>query len=107
MSEATTVDATQAEAGAQVARLYEKHSRMVVGLCRLLVRDPHEAEDAAQQTFLSAYQHLKNFRGDAAFGSWVHRIAANHALTRASVLKSGRNRSPVLTSRKIPITPAT
>ena len=31
---------------------------MVLGLCRLLLRDHHEAEDAAQQTFVSAYRSL-------------------------------------------------
>jgi RNA polymerase sigma-70 factor (ECF subfamily) len=47
-----------------------------------MTRSEADAAEIAQDTFLSAYQHLKDFRGDAAFGSWVHRIAANNALMR-------------------------
>ena len=39
-------------------RLYERHGRMAYGLCRAMLRDAHEAEDATQQAFLSAYRAL-------------------------------------------------
>jgi RNA polymerase sigma-70 factor, ECF subfamily len=42
----------------QIGRLHEQHHRMVGALCRLLLRDPVEAEDAVQQTFLSAFASL-------------------------------------------------
>jgi RNA polymerase sigma factor (sigma-70 family) len=45
-------------AGAYVGELFAEHGRMVLGLSRLLLRDPVEAEDAAQQVFLSAHQAL-------------------------------------------------
>jgi RNA polymerase sigma-70 factor, ECF subfamily len=47
-----------------------------------MTRSEADAAEITQDTFLSAYQHLGEFRGEAAFGSWVHRIAANNALMR-------------------------
>ena len=36
----------------------------------------------AQETFLSAFEHLDTFRGDARFSTWIFRVASNHALMR-------------------------
>jgi RNA polymerase sigma-70 factor (ECF subfamily) len=54
----------------------------VYGLALRMTRSEADAAEISQDTFLSAYQHLREFRGDAAFSSWVHRIAANNALMR-------------------------
>lgn len=62
--------------------LVDLHRDKVYGLALRMTRSEADAAEISQDTFLSAYQHLKEFRGDAAFGSWVHRIAANHALMR-------------------------
>jgi RNA polymerase sigma-70 factor, ECF subfamily len=62
--------------------LVDAHREKVYGLALRMTRSEADAAEITQDTFLSAYQHLKDFRGDAAFGSWVHRIAANHALMR-------------------------
>lgn len=62
--------------------LVERHRDRVYGLALRMTRSDADAAEIAQETFLSAYQHLPDFRGEAAFGSWVHRIAANHALMR-------------------------
>jgi RNA polymerase sigma-70 factor (ECF subfamily) len=48
-------------------------------------RNRADAEDAVQNTFLKAYWGLRHFRGDAAFYSWLHRIAINSAKTIVSV----------------------
>jgi RNA polymerase sigma-70 factor (ECF subfamily) len=53
-----------------------------------------DAEDAVQNTFLKAYCGLPNFRGDAAFYSWLHRIAINSAKTLISI----RGREAILFS---------
>src|SRR5207244_533944 len=45
-------------AGARVAELFARHGAAVLGLCRMLLRHREEAEDAMQQTFLSAYRSL-------------------------------------------------
>ena len=62
--------------------LVDAHRDKVYGLALRMTRSDADAAEITQDTFLSAYQHLKDFRGDAAFGSWVHRIAANNALMR-------------------------
>lgn len=75
---------TQAQAGDMDAfeALVEAHRDKVFGLALRMTRSEADAAEITQDTFLSAYQHLKDFRGEAAFSSWVHRIAANHALMR-------------------------
>jgi RNA polymerase sigma-70 factor (ECF subfamily) len=74
----------QAQAGdiSAFEALVEAHRDKVYGLALRMTRSEADAAEITQDTFLSAYQHLKDFRGDAAFGSWVHRIAANNALMR-------------------------
>ncbi|HSP77346.1 MAG TPA: sigma-70 family RNA polymerase sigma factor [Myxococcaceae bacterium] len=62
--------------------LVEAHRDKVYGLALRMTRSEADAAEITQDTFLSAYQHLSEFRGDAAFGSWAYRIAANHALMR-------------------------
>jgi RNA polymerase sigma factor (sigma-70 family) len=68
--------------GARSRSLFERHGRMVLGLCRVLLRDSVEAEDAAQQTFVSAHRALLDgtaVRNDAA---WLAAIARNECRTR-------------------------
>ncbi|EPX60849.1 RNA polymerase sigma-70 factor, ECF subfamily [Cystobacter fuscus DSM 2262] len=62
--------------------LVDAHRDKVYGLALRMTRSEADAAEISQDTFLSAYQHLREFRGDAAFSSWVHRIAANNALMR-------------------------
>ena len=62
--------------------LVDRHEEKVYGLALRMMRSEADAAEITQDTFLSAYQHLAEFRGEAAFGSWVHRIAANNALMR-------------------------
>ncbi|HVR07349.1 MAG TPA: sigma-70 family RNA polymerase sigma factor [Thermoanaerobaculia bacterium] len=62
--------------------LVERHRDNLYGLALRMTRSEADAAEIVQDTFLSAYQHLAEFRGDAAFGSWIHRIAANNALMR-------------------------
>ncbi len=89
MSEQTDVDLdkellTQAQGGDLPAfeALVERHRDKVYSVALRMTRSEADAAEIVQETFLSAYQHLPDFRGEAAFGSWVHRIAANHALMR-------------------------
>jgi RNA polymerase sigma-70 factor (ECF subfamily) len=62
--------------------LVSRHEEKVYGLALRMTRSEADAAEITQDTFLSAYQHLAEFRGESAFGSWVHRIAANNALMR-------------------------
>jgi RNA polymerase sigma-70 factor (ECF subfamily) len=68
--------------GARVATLFDEHAAMVLGLCRLLLRDHHEAEDAAQQTFVSAYRSLLRGTEPRDAGPWLAAIARNECRAR-------------------------
>lgn len=60
--------------------LVDRHSRSVFRLAFRLTRNQHDADDVVQETFLRAYKHLHSFDSRAAFGTWLHRIAANSAI---------------------------
>ncbi|GAA4806583.1 RNA polymerase sigma factor RpoE [Lysobacter hankyongensis] len=59
--------------------LVRKYQHRVVALIGRYVHDWSESQDVAQETFLRAYRALGNFRGDAQFSTWLHRIAVNTA----------------------------
>ena len=71
-------------AGAQLGGLYAEHSRMVYGICRMLLRDPNEAEDATQQVFLSAYRNLLTGTEVRDPAAWLGTIARNACRRRAT-----------------------
>jgi RNA polymerase sigma-70 factor (ECF subfamily) len=66
------------EAFGEIVKRWE---RKIFALCFGMLSREDEARDAAQETFISAYKSLKNFRGDAKVSSWLHRIAVNQCLT--------------------------
>jgi RNA polymerase sigma-70 factor (ECF subfamily) len=74
---ATTVDAAE-RAGA----LFDAHAPRVLATCRALLRDAHEAEDAAQQAFLSAYRALLSGTAPRDPAAWLVAIARNECRAR-------------------------
>lgn len=62
--------------------LMRRHNRRIYRTVRSILRDEGESEDAMQATYLSALGHLGDFQGDAAFSTWLTRIAVNEALAR-------------------------
>jgi len=60
--------------------LMVRYEKRVYALALRIVRQPHDAEEVVQQTFLSVVEHLKGFRHEAQFSTWLTRIATNHAL---------------------------
>lgn len=71
-----------AVAAGRVEELYEAHARLVRSVCRSLLRDRHDAEDAAQQTFLSAQRALANGSTPREPVAWLATIARNECLAR-------------------------
>lgn len=59
--------------------LVRKYQHRIIGLIGRYIADWSECQDVAQETFLRAYRALGNFRGDAQFYTWLHRIAVNTA----------------------------
>lgn len=68
--------------------LMRRNNSRIYRAVRAIVRDEAEVEDVMQQTYVSAYIHLRQFVGAAKFGSWLTRIAVNEALAR--VRRRGR-----------------
>ncbi|MFM8340700.1 MAG: RNA polymerase sigma factor RpoE [Methylomonas sp.] len=56
-----------------------KYQHRIVHLVNRYVKDPSEAQDVAQDSFIKAYRALPDFRGDSAFYTWLYRIAINTA----------------------------
>jgi RNA polymerase sigma factor (sigma-70 family) len=84
---------TRREAAGIVGGLFERHGRMVYGVCRAMLRDGHEAEDATQQVFLSAYQALLGGAHVREAGGWLATIARNEC--RARIADGMRRPLPV------------
>jgi RNA polymerase sigma-70 factor (ECF subfamily) len=68
--------------------LVERESRAVVRSCYRVLGDLHDAEDAAQEAFVTAYRALGTWRGEGPFGAWLARIATRLAVRRASRRRS-------------------
>jgi RNA polymerase sigma-70 factor (ECF subfamily) len=56
-----------------------KYQHRIIQLVNRYIKDPSEAQDVAQETFIKAYRSLEKFRGDSAFYTWIYRIAINTA----------------------------
>ncbi|MCW5892744.1 MAG: sigma-70 family RNA polymerase sigma factor [bacterium] len=57
--------------------LYRRHRPRVVRLCQLLLRDPAEAQDVAQEVFLRLLRAAEAGRTPAAWGAWLSRVTVN------------------------------
>ena len=79
---------------APFGELCERHMKQVSYVTRRIIRNREDAEDAAQECFLNAFVHLKDFDGRSQFATWLTRIAINAAL-----MKLRKNRG----TREVPI----
>ena len=64
-----------------------RHGRRVYDLARRILRDPHEAEDAAQHAFLNAFKALERFDTARPFRNWILRITTNLCRNRLAARK--------------------
>jgi RNA polymerase sigma-70 factor (ECF subfamily) len=68
--------------------LMRRYNERLYRAARAITRDEREAEDVVQQAYVNAYTHLRQFKAEAQFGTWLTRIAVNEALAR--VRRRGR-----------------
>ena len=70
--------------------LVQKYQARIYTLCRYLLKNSQDADDAAQDTFVKAFQGLKSFEPTSSFYTWLYRIAVNTCLDykRKSSLQS-------------------
>lgn len=80
--------------------LVRGHGPAMLRLAANLLGSRSEAEDAVQEAFVSAWRKLPEFRGDAGFGTWMHRIVTNRCLNTL------RARRPVADIDELPERPA-
>jgi RNA polymerase sigma-70 factor, ECF subfamily len=62
-------------------RLVLKWEKTVYNIAFRMLRNPEEAEEATQEAFLLAFKHIRRFRNDSKFSTWLYRIVINHCLT--------------------------
>ncbi len=92
-ADSIAADAALAASGDASAfeRLYRTHSARIHSLVRRML-DADEADDLTQDVFVRAWQKLGTFRGESAFGTWLHRLAVNVVLARRKTLGVERGR---------------
>lgn len=92
-SDADAVDATLAASGDGQAfeRLYRTHVARIHGLARRMLGSD-DADEATQDVFVRAWEKLGTFRGESAFGTWLHRVAINLILGKRQKLGVQRDR---------------
>ncbi len=93
-SEEQLIAAAKTGRRAPFGELCERHMKQVSCVTRRIIRNREDAEDAAQECFLNAFVHLKDFDGRSRFATWLTRIAINAAL-----MKLRKNRG----AREVPI----
>ena len=89
----TPSDATLAADGDAhaFARLYREHAGRIHSLARRMAGDD-DADELTQDVFVRAWEKLRTFRGESAFGTWLHRLAVNLILARRGAWAKRRNR---------------
>ena len=74
--------------------LVERHLRMARRLALNVLGDVHEAEDVAQEVFVAVWKARLDWRPEARFSTWLHRVAVNKAIDRRRSLRGASQASP-------------
>ncbi len=62
--------------------IYDRHATRLYNLANRMIGSPAEAEDLLQEIFLQAFRKLSTYKGEAALGTWLYRLAMNLCLDR-------------------------
>jgi RNA polymerase sigma-70 factor (ECF subfamily) len=73
-------------------RLYRTHVDRVFSICMRMVGDRNRAEELSQDVFVRVWEKLNLFRGESAFGTWVHRLTVNMVLNERKTDQRRRDR---------------
>lgn len=60
--------------------VYRDHYRYVYSLCLRILKDHHEAEDLAQETFVQVFRKQDSYKGNSTFRTWLYRVTQNQCL---------------------------
>ena len=82
LSDQELVDLASQRDEAAIRTITKRHNRRIYRVARAILRNDVEAEDVVQETYVRALTGLAGFRGEAALGTWLTRIAMNEALGR-------------------------
>jgi RNA polymerase sigma-70 factor (ECF subfamily) len=77
LSDAVLVTRAKSGDGAALSALCARHAPRIERLARHLLRDPEDARDAAQEALAKLCVRLRQFRGEAQFSTWLHRLVVN------------------------------
>jgi RNA polymerase sigma-70 factor (ECF subfamily) len=80
LDEPSLIQALKGGDPAAFATLMSTHADRVYNTVLSMLQNAEDAEDAAQETFISIHQNIKSFRGDAQLSTWIYRIAVTKAL---------------------------
>jgi RNA polymerase sigma-70 factor, ECF subfamily len=80
MTEAEAISRAKNGDSAAFELLYHRHCPHVYSVCLRMIKNPAEAEDLTQQTFLQIFRRLETFRGESGFSTWLHRVTVNVVL---------------------------
>jgi RNA polymerase sigma-70 factor (ECF subfamily) len=79
-SEAADIALAASGDGQAYERLYRRHVARIHSLVRRMVGGEADADEVAQDIFVRAWDRLGTYRGEAAFSTWLHRLAVNVVL---------------------------
>src|SRR5258706_1184949 len=82
IADAELVQRARGRDEAAIRAILQSNNRRLYRLARGILRNDSEAEDVVQETYVRAFTHLQDFRGDSSFATWLGRIAINEALGR-------------------------
>jgi len=79
-SDIELVERCKRQEGAAFEELYRLHAGRVYNLACRLSGNPSEGEDLLQEIFVLIFRKLESYKGEAALGTWIYRLATNHCL---------------------------
>lgn len=96
VDDATLVQRVLAGEGTSFELLMRRYNQRLYRVARSMLRDAAEAEDALQDAWLSAFQAMGNFRGEASLATWLSRVVVNQCLARMRRQKRRDNIVPMV-----------